>query len=245
MTRRTVLVDAHRGASATHPENTLAAFRAALDVGVDSIEFDVRLSADGCPVVIHDPTVDRTTDGEGEVAELELNELRSLDAGGWKDARFAGERIPTLDQALDLLATAHPRINVELKTRDPQTAETAVNAIEERRLHHRVMVSSFNAAHLRTVKSNLFNVWTHLFLEKPIRGGDWQTYVLYVNSFGLPKEHVTTEFVEHAHSYGKAVWVFTVDNPEEALELAALGIQCITTNDPATIIRALEAEGYR
>src|SRR3990172_9288447 len=94
------LIFAHRGASAHAPENTLAAFRRALDDGSPAIEFDVKLSADGHAVVIHDQTVDRTTDGHGRVRELTLEQLKALDAGGWFDSAFRGERIPTLDEVL-------------------------------------------------------------------------------------------------------------------------------------------------
>ncbi|MBZ0251997.1 MAG: hypothetical protein K8I02_01540, partial [Candidatus Methylomirabilis sp.] len=97
MTRRCLRI-AHRGASGECPENTLAAFGRALEIGVDMVEFDVHLSRDGVPVVIHDDDVRRTTDGRGLVKDLTLAELRRLDAGGWKDARFAGERIPTLEE---------------------------------------------------------------------------------------------------------------------------------------------------
>lgn len=107
-------VSAHRGASATHPENTLAALREAARLGAAMIEFDVRRTRDGALVLLHDATLERTTNGGGPVAERTLEELRALDAGSWKDARFAGERIPTLAEALAVL----PRdlwLNVHLK----------------------------------------------------------------------------------------------------------------------------------
>jgi glycerophosphoryl diester phosphodiesterase len=239
-----VLVDAHRGASARSPENTLAAFRAALAAGADSVEFDVRLSVDGVPVVIHDESVDRTTDGTGAVCELSLAELRSLDAGSWKDPGFAGERIPTLDEALELLGAA-PRINIELKPGPEVLADLAVEAIERRLLHLRVMVSSFHLPHLHRVKGRLPGVWTHLFLEEPLPEGFWEDQGRLVNSLGLPREGVSETTVAGINKRGRAVWVFTVDDPDEALELAAAGVQAITTNDPETILAVLSAAGYR
>jgi glycerophosphoryl diester phosphodiesterase len=104
------LVCAHRGRSGVAPENTLAAFEAAVDLGADFLELDVRRSADGEIVCIHDATVDRTTDGTGAVADLTLAELRALDAGSWKDARYAGERIPLLSAVLAQIA---PRLVVD------------------------------------------------------------------------------------------------------------------------------------
>src|SRR5436309_263912 len=105
---------AHRGASALAPENTLAAFRRALEAGAPAVECDVHLTADGAPIVIHDARVDRTTNGTGEVASLTLAALRALDAGGWFDPRFAGERLPTLEETL-AIAAGRSRVFVELK----------------------------------------------------------------------------------------------------------------------------------
>jgi alkaline phosphatase D len=105
---------AHRGASDTHPENTLAAFREAIRLGVHMIEFDVALSKDGQLVLMHDTTVDRTTDGNGHVSELTLAELKKLDAGSWKNNRFKGERIPTLGEALAIMPD-NMWLNVHLK----------------------------------------------------------------------------------------------------------------------------------
>lgn len=122
-------VFAHRGSKGTHPENTLAAFQEALRVGSDGIELDVHLSRDGIPVVIHDETVDRTTDGTGWVQEQTWQELSQLDAGTWFDPRFQGERIPTLAEVLQLLRQSGftGSLNIELKTDQIQYKE-----IEER-----------------------------------------------------------------------------------------------------------------
>jgi glycerophosphoryl diester phosphodiesterase len=106
-------------------------------------------------------------------------------------------------------------------------------------------VSSFHIEHLVAVKTSLPGVWIHYFLDEPLQDGFWDFYGMFVNSFGLPKEHVTADFVEHAHARGRAVWVFTVDEPAEALDLAAMGVQAITTNEPALIISALSSAGYR
>jgi glycerophosphoryl diester phosphodiesterase len=242
--RHVVLVDAHRGSSASHPENTLAALRAAIAAGADSVEFDVRLSADGHPVVIHDEEVDRTTDGAGEVASLSLAEIRGLDAGAWKGADFVGERVPTLAEALDVLVAA-PRINMELKTPDSRMVDVAVHEIERRRLHHRVMVSSFHLEHLVAAKRRLPAVWTHLFLEEPLPDGFWKDDGRFINSLGIPFDHVTAEVVAGLRERGRAAWTFTVDDPETALRLAATGVAAVTTNRPGQMLRWLEQSGYR
>jgi glycerophosphoryl diester phosphodiesterase len=121
---------AHRGASDKSPENTLAAFERALKQGADAIECDVHLSADGEVVVIHDDTVDRTTDGSGEVAAMSLEELRQLDAGSWKHSRFSEQRIPTLQEVIELVGDrAH--IFVELKGSSPGLPWRVVEVLRE------------------------------------------------------------------------------------------------------------------
>ena len=109
---------AHRGSKGTHPENTLASFKEAVHVGSDGIELDVHLTKDGQLVVIHDETVDRTTNGTGEIRNLTLAKIKDLDAGSWYNATFAGEKIPTLEEVLLLLKELgfNGQLNIELKT---------------------------------------------------------------------------------------------------------------------------------
>ena len=114
-------VIAHRGASAYAPENTLAAFQLAIDQGADWFELDCYLSKDGEVIVIHDPTVDRTTDGTGAIADMTLEELKQLDAGSWFDPKFAGERLPTLDESLEL-AKGQVGVLIEIKNSDDDSA---------------------------------------------------------------------------------------------------------------------------
>ena len=109
---------AHRGSKGTHPENTLASFKEAVRVGSDGIELDVHLTKDGHLVVIHDETVDRTTNGTGEIRNLTLAEIKAMDAGGWFHNKYAGEKIPTLEEVLLLLTELgfNGQLNIELKT---------------------------------------------------------------------------------------------------------------------------------
>ena len=105
---------AHRGGTEKTPENTLPAFEAALELCVDMIEFDLRVTADGHVVVMHDATVDRTTDGTGEIANLTLEQIKRLDAGSWHSLRFAGTLVPTLDEVLQIMPSS-VLLNIELK----------------------------------------------------------------------------------------------------------------------------------
>ena len=124
---------AHRGYSAIAPENTLASFQAALEQPIIGVEFDVHLSADGVPVVIHDATVERTTHGEGKIAAKTVKELQSLDAGSWFDPRFSQETIPTLDAVLDLFSASNVQLYIELKypqTWSPEGAKRLIRRLE-------------------------------------------------------------------------------------------------------------------
>ena len=147
-------VIAHRGASAAAPENTLAAFTLAAPLGADAVELDVKLSKDGAPIIMHDPTVDRTTDGRGRVADLTLAELKRLDAGAKKGAAFAGERVPTLAEVFEAIGDKM-WINVELTnytTRGDGLERVVVELIGKMNMRRRVLLSSFDPLAIRAVK---------------------------------------------------------------------------------------------
>jgi glycerophosphoryl diester phosphodiesterase len=138
-------IAAHRGGCTDYPENTLAAFRAALRLGASMIELDLRRSADGAIVVLHDAKVDRTTNGRGRLNRLELSEIRALDAGSWKHARFAGERIPTLEEVLGIVPR-HVWLNLQIKYGEPIAADVARRLAAAGRLNHAFLACGASAA---------------------------------------------------------------------------------------------------
>lgn len=151
---RRPLIIAHRGASAVAPENTIAAFRRARELGGDGVELDVTLTRDHIPVVIHDDTVDRTTSGNGEVSRMTLSEMKELDAGAWKGSAYRGQSVPTLSEVLDALldwlkpiGTAKPGIvNVEIKSsalRASGIVGAVVSLVGNLGLEQSVILSSF------------------------------------------------------------------------------------------------------
>lgn len=138
-------ISAHRGASATHPENTLAAFREAVRLGAHQIELDVYLARDGSLVVMHDATVDRTTNGSGPIAALTLQEIKKLDAGSWKGQAFAGQRVPTLAEALEIM----PRniwLNLHLKGGAETGVAVAKEVVRQGRQHQAFLAAGHQAA---------------------------------------------------------------------------------------------------
>ncbi len=136
---------AHRGASDTHPENTIIAFREAIRLGVQMIELDVMLTKDGKLVIMHDYTIDRTTNGTGRVEELELADLKKLDAGSWKGSRFKGEPIPTLKEVLEIMPY-NIWLNIHLKGGVELAEKTTYLVVSENRLHQSFLACGLNAA---------------------------------------------------------------------------------------------------
>ena len=239
------LIIAHRGDSANAPENTLAAFRLALTHGADGIELDVMLSADQKLVVIHDDTLDRTTNGHGQVGKTPLAALRELDAGSWFKPEFQGELIPLLDEVFEEFGGKF-LINVELKnykTPKDQLPELVVALVKKHGLGESVLLSSFNARNLPRAKSLAPEIRTGLLtlpgvLGLPMRGflgrrskaDDLHPYY----------RDVSDRMVESRHSLGQRVNVWTVDAPDDLRRMQAFGVDMIICNDPAHARQILE-----
>lgn len=220
---------AHRGASIEAPENTLAAFRAALDAGAPAVELDVHLAADGVPVVVHDDTLDRTTSGAGPVAERTSAEIARLDAGAWFHPRFAGERVPTLAQALDLLA-GKCLVDIEVKTVDrpyPGLVAAVEERVRERGVVADVVVSSFDAESVRDVKAR--GLSTALILPGEPTADEARAWGLFSDAFAIGEWAVTREVVE---ACAKPVYAWTVDDAARARALFDAGVAGVITNDP-------------
>jgi glycerophosphoryl diester phosphodiesterase len=157
---------AHRGYSAVAPENTLPAFAAALHGGATSVEFDVRTTADGVPVVVHDRTLERTTTGSGPVSEATFDEVRALDAGGWFSPAYAGVRVPTLAETIDLLAPADAELLLEIKPpARPEQVKVILEQVAARSLLDRTIVQSFDPAVVAMVPPGIRRGLLRLRLE--------------------------------------------------------------------------------
>jgi glycerophosphoryl diester phosphodiesterase len=226
---------AHRGASGEAPENTLAAYRKALALGVDGVELDVHLSADGVPVVLHDPRLERTTSGQGFVKDQTLAALKRLDAGRWFGEAFAGERIPTLAEALDLLRPV--RVIIEIKNGPifyPQIAARVAAVVREVG-HSRITVSSFDHPVLLDVRAAAPGIPTAvLFVARPIDP------IGLARAAGATVLHqqwafITGEMVDAVHAAGLTVEAWTVDEPEHMRAVVATGVDGVMSNHPARL----------
>lgn len=234
LTAKRPLVIAHRGASADAPENTLGAFALAVAQGADAIELDVRLSADGWPVIMHDERVDRTTSGSGRVSAMQLSELRALVAAD-------GEPAPTLDDLFEMLG---PQVlyNIELKTSGRADAglEAAVaDRVESHHLQSRVLISSFDLLSLRrAARCFAPTVPLALLRERNLTKYGHKLVTAQADHPHYPL--VDAAAMRWAGQRGLRVHVWTVDDETEAIRLAKLGVNGIFTNKPGWLREILD-----
>ena len=238
------LTISHRACQGHAPENTLVGIRAAIAFGVDAVEIDVQISRDGTPVLVHDQTVDRTTDGTGRVTELTLEQLKSLDAGRGFAPGFAGERIPTLAEALDL--TRHTCLLViEVKQRGIE--QEVAEIVRRMDAAAAAMVWSFHPEVVEASRTVLPEVpaaqlWsgrsgdTATVLDGTIRRG--------AQAISIEHGRVDESFVLAARLRGLSVFTWTADAPEEQARLAACGVAGICTNLPDILQATLRRSGF-
>ncbi len=240
---------AHRGGSRLAPENTLAAFRTALTLAVDAIELDVQMTKDGHAIVFHDNTVERLTNGEGNILDLDFAYLRSLNAaahfsGGWPEP----QRIPTLREVLDL-ARARTQVYVEIKTskrdgtygRYPDIAETVVKEIRAAGMLDSVLIISFDLLILPLIKSLEPSLKTAAIISediwKPQSENAFETLLQQASSLGvdwlnMDSDLFTPDMPEKVHAHGLKLGCWTVNTLEEMRRIAATGIDSITSDRP-------------
>ena len=225
----------HRGAAGLEPENTLRSVRRAIELGVDRVEIDVRISRDGRLVIMHDETVDRTTNGHGYVSELTFDELRSLDAG-------MGEKIPTLEEILRF-TMGKAKLEIELKV--PEAAEPTIQLVEELNAEKDVIVISFIHELLERVHDLNPNIKTGaLFFEVP-KDILQRALKVHASSIHVYYRNVNSELVKEAHRSGLEVAVWNPNRIEEMREMIDLGVDAIGSDRPDRLIQLLRDMGMR
>ena len=241
------LILAHRGASVDAPENTLAAFELALAQGAHGVELDVKLSADREVVVFHDATVERTTDGQGKVAQLSLAALRELDAGSFFSDEFRGEKIPTLAEVFEKMGK-RTIINVELtnyKTPRDGLADKVCKLVQHFGLQDRVHFSSFLSSNLKRTRKLLPDTPRGLLAL-----GGW--IGLWARSFGFnfgeyqalhpSLKDTTARQVARVHRLKRRIIVWTVNNGEDMRRLFNWGVDGIITDDPKLAVEIISEQ---
>ncbi|MDO8501062.1 MAG: glycerophosphodiester phosphodiesterase [Gemmatimonadaceae bacterium] len=239
----------HRGNRAHAPENTVESFAQAVALGADAIEFDVRLSADGIPVVHHDPTVMRTTDGSGETARMTFEQLRRLDAGAnfTRDGgrtypyRGKGHHIPSLDEVIE----AFPATPLLIEIKDPLAPTAVRKALESHKAEERALVDAFDSRSVKVfagsriavgaVRDEVARLMFEILFGRPITPIGYRALCVPLSYHGLPLP--VRRFARIAPAHGCRVHVWTVNDPAVARGLWESGVNGIISDDPAVMLK--------
>lgn len=233
------LAVAHRGASQEAPENTLAAFRCALDAAVPAVEFDVQRTRDGRLVVIHDQTLDRTTDGRGPVSALTFEELRRLDAGRWFGPAFAGERVPSLDEVLDLVrGRALTLLEIKNGPAFYDGIESQVaDALRRRDMVDGALVMSFDHPAVRAMREAAPEIATGIIYAARLADVVGAARAADANAVCPAWHLVTAGVVAEAHAAGLGVFPWTIDQEPAMRRCLDWGVDGVTSNDVRLLAR--------
>ena len=256
--KQNIFVAAHRGWCGKYPENTMEAFRAALTLDIDQIETDVRITKDGHLVLIHDATVDRTTNGTGKVCDMTLAELKQLDAGSWKGSEFAGCRIPTLTELMELIKD-HPTLTLDLELKEYpvegweevsyDVADRVFQVIADYGFEDRFFINTFSGKLHDYIRNKYGNRYKqHVYYPPHYLGEcaeDPYSYAYALCVFGVEDGRVTTEEVRQLHEktgviIGAGAYVKDAATVDLAVEM---GSELITCNNPDEVLQILRKKG--
>ncbi len=235
----------HRGAAGTAPENTIASFKKAMEMGVDMIELDIHLSKDDSLIVMHDNDVKRTTNGAGQIAELTYDQIKQLDAGSSFDSSYKNEKVPTLDEVLSVV-NGNTKVLIELKWPSKgvykDLVKKTMNVIAKHKAHSWTILQSFEPNYLKDIKRAKYDIEYHQLLLAqsniiPVYFGRSLKFGYFNNEAGIKSLNVfymylTPAFMESIHSKGIKVYTFTPDDKSIMLKAINLGVDGIITNHP-------------
>lgn len=234
----------HRGARMHAPENTVAGLRRAAVLGAAWVEVDVKLTADGVPILMHDETLERTTNGRGAVRATDLDAIRRLDAGGWFAPAFAGEPVPTLEEALEVILELGLGVNLEIKPCPGREEETARGTLDLTRAiwpHDRPppLISSFRTDSLETAR-RVAPDWPRGYLIDK-RPADWRRTAdrLEAATLNVNGARETAETIARYRETGRPVLAYTINDPRQARTLFDWGVSAVFTDTPAAMAAAI------
>ena len=239
----------HRGAAAYAPENTLESIHTAADIGIEWVELDVKLTKDDIPILFHDDTLERTTNGAGAIAEINYDDLKQLEAGSWYSDSFAGVKIPTLEEAVDVLIARNLGLNLEIKPcpgRERETAEAALDLLSQIwDDHDRLLISSFQHVALETAK-DIANDWHRGLLLAP-EGEEneidpnWHDLADYldIKTINLGTKIASRDIIEEIIDKDLHPLVYTVNDPHQARQFQSWGVEALFSDEPDIILENL------
>jgi len=243
----------HRGAAAYAPENTLESIHTAADIGATWVELDVKLTKDDMPIIFHDDTLDRTTNGSGLVAETTYEEVKQLEAGSWFGDSFAGVKIPTLEEAIDVLIERDLGLNLEIKPcpgREKETAEVALDLLSTIwDDHDRLLISSFQHVSLEAAR-DVAQDWARGLLLAPendketgadIINPNWREIADYldVKTLNIAQSIASRDLIEEIIDADLHPLVYTVNDPIDARRLQSWGVESMFSDEPDIIMENL------
>ena len=222
-----MVITGHRGAAKLEPENTCLSIQKAIDLGVDQIEIDVHLTRDQHLVVIHDQTVDRTTDGWGAVSDLSLQEIKQLDAG-------KGEKIPTLQEVVDVI---QGRVILQIELKGLATAEPVVNLIEKNSIESDVILTSFVHDCLCKVRHLNSDIALGALWSTPPDDACQQALEIGVEAIHIQHQNIDVDLVREAHLHGLKVRAWNPDTVPEIQQVIDLGVDAVGSNRPDLLVQ--------
>jgi len=231
----------HRGACGYAPENTLESIKTAADLGTKWVEIDVMLTRDSVPIIFHDDTLNRTTNGGGNVAEHNYEEIQQLEAGSWYADSFSGIKIPSLEEALEVIIEHNLGLNLEIKPtpgREKETTEAALDVLsrvwDE---HDRLLISSFQHVSLETAMDMAPEWKRGLLLTHKEMPADWKQLADYLDAttVNISDKLATREFVEEIIETDRPVLVYTINDPRRARELQGWGVDAVFSDTPDVV----------
>jgi glycerophosphoryl diester phosphodiesterase len=234
----------HRGACGYAPENTIESVLTAAEMGLDWVELDVKLTKDDVPIIFHDDTLERTTNGSGNVADTLYEDIQQLEAGSFFADSFAGIKIPTLEEMLEVLIQKNIGLNLEIKPcpgREIATAEAALDVLSHYwDDHQRLLISSFQHVSLETARDMAPDWYRGLLIhgEAPDElPENWKELCDYLDcsTINIASGLVTQELVYDISDYDKPVLVYTINDPETARQMQRMGVDTVFTDVPDII----------
>ncbi|NCC21980.1 MAG: glycerophosphoryl diester phosphodiesterase [Alphaproteobacteria bacterium] len=230
----------NRGAAAYAPENTIEGIHTAADMGVEWVQFDVKLTKDGIPILFHDDTLDRTTNGAGPVAQTDFAQIRELEAGSWFSDSFAGILVPTLEEAIEALIMRGLGANMEIRPcpgRERETAEVALDILAQYwDDHERLLISSFQHVSLETT-AEMASDWARGLLLEAEWPPNWRELADYldVTTINIDGNVANRAQIEEVADAGYSVCAYTINDPQRACHLLAWGVDSLVTDVPDVI----------
>lgn len=226
----------HRGAAAYAPENTIESIQTAAEMGAKWIEVDVKLTKDSVPIIFHDDDLDRTTNGHGPVAAMNFDDIRDLEAGGWFSEGFAGVKIPTLEEVIDVVLQRNLGINLEIKPcpgREIETAEAMLDVLSQIWDEpDRLLISSFSHVSLETAM-DMAPEWPRGLLLETEAPDNWAELADYLqaSTINIDGRTASREFIEEVMELQKPILAYTINDPNLARRLRAWGVDSFFTDD--------------